>query len=426
MSLVDGKKELKKYTRQIVSIIVVLLGMGLLTLYSVADGNFWLKQGIFALVTGSIVFGVFKLLDLKFFQNFAWLFYIVNIFLLIALKFLGTTILGSQRWIKLGPLSIQPSEFAKVFLIIFLAAWLSKYPIRNFFDIVKALVLISIPSALVLIQPDLGTTLVYIAICFGMLYWAGARLIELLILISPILAAICSALDPVLFSYHGGTINFQITLPLVIFVLVFFSSLYFFLRAWTSPWLSSIVFALLGVNALAVVFRELVWGLLKEYQQKRLTIFLDPYADPLGAGYQFIQSIYAIGSGGLTGKGIKGGELTQGQFVPEQHTDFIFSAIGEEYGMIGTFIVVFLFMILLFNLIRVADLCQNSYVSLLAVGTFSMLFFHIFVNIGMNLSVMPITGVPLPFMSYGGSAMLVNIFLVSLVLLSAQREKIFS
>jgi rod shape determining protein RodA len=422
----DGKKELKKYSRQVIYIILVLLGMGLLTLYSVSGGAFWIKQAVFAGLGATIVYTIFKLLDLKFFQDFSWVFYIVNIALLIALKFLGTTILGSQRWIKLGPLSIQPSEFAKVFLIIFLAAWLSKYPIRNFVDIVKALVLISIPSFLVLIQPDLGTTLVYIAICFGMLYWAGARLIELLILLSPILAAVCSALNPVLFSYQGGAINFQVTLPLVIFIAVFFSSLYFFLKAWTSPWISSVVFVLLGVNALAVVFRELVWGLLKEYQQKRLTIFLDPYADPLGAGYQFIQSIYAIGSGGLTGKGIGAGDLTQGQFVPEQHTDFIFSAIGEEYGLIGTFIVVILFTALLFNLIRIAGVCKNEFVSLLAIGTFSMLFFHVFVNIGMNLSVMPITGVPLPFMSYGGSSMLVNIFLISLVLLCAKREKIFS
>lgn len=424
--MMQAKKELQRYSKQMIYSVVVLLAMGLLTLFSVSGGDFWMKQAIYAGLAAFIVFLIFRLLDLKFFQDFSWLFYVVNIVLLIALKFLGTTILGSQRWIKLGPLSIQPSEFAKVFLIIFLAAWLSKYPIKNFMDIVKALVLISVPSLLVLIQPDLGTTLVYIAICFGMLYWAGARLLELLILISPILAAICSALDPVLFSYEGGVINFQITLPLVIFIVIFFGSLYVFFKAWTSPWLSLMVFSLFATNIFAVVFRELVWGLLKEYQQKRLTIFLNPYADPLGAGYQFIQSIYAIGSGGLTGKGIKAGELTQGEFVPEQHTDFIFSAIGEEYGLIGAAIVLVLFSIVLLNLVRIAELSKSSFVSLLAIGVFSMQFFHVFVNIGMNLSVMPITGVPLPFMSYGGSAMLVNIFLISLVLLGARREKIFN
>lgn len=415
------KKELKKYSEQIFYIVLILLAIGVLTLYSASEGTFWLKQIIYTGVSASIIFTIFKLFDLKFFNNFYWLFYAVNIALLVALKFTGITILGSQRWIRLGGLSIQPSEFAKAFLILFLAAWLSRYPIRNFFDITKALILIGIPSILVLIQPDLGTTLVYLAICFGMLYWAGARLIELVVLISPILAAICSSLSPVLFSYQGEVIHFQITIALVVFMVVFFSSLYFFFKAWTSPLLSSIVFVLLGINSLAVVFRELVWGLLKEYQQQRLTIFLNPYADPLGAGYQFIQSIYAIGSGGLLGKGLKSGDLTQGQFVPEQHTDFIFSAIGEELGLVGTIVIVVLFSILLFNLVRIADTAKSPFVSLLSIGTFSMLFFHIFVNIGMNLSVMPITGVPLPFMSYGGSAMLVNLFLVSLVLLSARR-----
>lgn len=422
----DGKKELKKYAKQMIFVVLILLSLSLVTLFSVAGGSFWMKQVLNIVVAGPLVFLIFKLLDVKLFQDLSWLFYIINIFLLVALKFLGTTVLGSQRWIKLGPLSIQPSEFAKVFLIIFLAAWLSKYPIRGFMDIVKSLILISIPSLLVLIQPDLGTTLVYIAICFGMLYWAGAKLIELLILISPIIAAICSAFTPVLFNYSGGDIHFQITLPLVIFIVVFFSSLYYFLRAWTSPWLSSFVFVVFSANIFAVVFRELFWGLLKTYQQKRLTMFLNPYADPLGAGYQFIQSIYAIGSGGFFGKGIRSGDLTQGQFVPEQHTDFIFSGIGEEYGFLGSVLVVVLFAVLLFNIIRIASLVKNEFVSLLAVGTFSMLFFHVFVNIGMNLSIMPITGVPLPFMSYGGSAMLVNIFLISLVLNSAFKEKVFS
>ena len=206
----DNKVQVKKYSQNIVFTIVALLGLGFLTLYSVLDGALCLKQAILTTFAIGVVFVTFKVFDLKFFQEYSWLFYIANILLLLLLKFMGTTVLGAQRWIKLGPVSLQPSEFAKVFLIIFLAAWLSKYPIRSFIDIVKALVLIAIPSFLVLIQPDLGTTLVYLAICFGMLYWAGARLIELVILISPIVAAICSALNPVLFSYHGDLINFQI------------------------------------------------------------------------------------------------------------------------------------------------------------------------------------------------------------------------
>jgi rod shape determining protein RodA len=422
---VEQQKDLKNFVLMAIISVALLITSGLFVLSSVAEGHFLVKQFVFAAVAGFVVFCVFKFLSLKAFKNFYWLFYIINIFLLVFLKFMGVSVLGSQRWIRLGPVSLQPSEFAKVFLIIFLAAWLSKFPIKNFKDVIKALFLIAIPSFLVLIQPDLGTTLVYFFICFVMLYWAGAKFIELLILVSPVIAAICSTFGSVVFSYQGNFINFQITNVLLIFLVIFFAFLYFSFQAWKSPLMSSIFFVLFGVNIFAVVFRELVWGLLKEYQQKRLTVFLDPYADPLGAGYQFIQSIYAIGSGGFFGKGFNAGDLTQGQFVPEQHTDFIFSAIGEEFGFFGTSFVLILFTSLLFSLVSIAKNTKNTFISLIAVGAFAMFFFHIFVNIGMNLSVMPITGVPLPFISYGGSAMLVNLFLLTLVLKSSIQEKTF-
>ncbi len=172
-----------------------------------------------------------------------------------------------------------------------------------------------------------------------------------------------------------------------------------------------------------MMFKSIAWGFLKEYQQKRLTIFLDPHQDPLGAGYHIIQSLYAIGSGGLFGKGLKSGDLTQGQFVPEQHTDFVFSSIGEELGFFGAIALVLLYTWLCLNIISVAKESKDRFVSFICIGTFSMMFFHIFVNIGMNLSIMPITGVPLPFMSYGGSSMLVNLFLISLVMKGAKQVK---
>jgi rod shape determining protein RodA len=172
-----------------------------------------------------------------------------------------------------------------------------------------------------------------------------------------------------------------------------------------------------------MIFKTTAWGLLKEYQQKRLTIFLDPYVDPLGAGYHIIQSLYAIGSGGFFGFGLKEGDMTQGQFVPEQHTDFIFSAIGEEFGFVGTLFTISLFVFLCIQLINRAKITNDKFSSLLCIGTLSMLLFHIFVNIGMNLSIMPITGVPLPFISYGGSALLVNLFLISLIIKTSSERK---
>lgn len=396
--------------------VLMILTVSYVTLSSVVAGRFLFKQMAFSLIAFVIVYVSYKIFDLSFYFRYSLLIYFLNIALLLALKFFGHTVMGSQRWLKLGPLSLQPSELAKVALIIFLAAWLSKRPIKSYWDIFQTLALVSVPAALVLIQPDLGTTLVYIAISFGMLFWAGAKIIELLILVSPLVTAILSSFGYKLMEYHNGRIDFALTVPALVFLVFLFVAVTIYYKAWTSPWLSSGVFALLSFNAVVVVFRTIAWGLLREYQQKRLTIFLDPYVDPLGAGYHIIQSLYAIGSGGFIGQGLKNGDLTQGQFVPEQHTDFIFSGLGEEFGFIGTFLLLALFAWLCINIINRARFVKDRFVSLLAIGIFSMFIFHIFINVGMNLSLMPITGVPLPFMSYGGSALLVDMFLISLII----------
>jgi rod shape determining protein RodA len=400
-----------------------LIAIGLLALSSAAGGLFFFKQLIFILVSLIIIYFIYKIIDISFYENFYFLIYFFNIALLVLLKFMGSTVLGSQRWLKLGPISIQPSEIAKICLIIFLASWLSKNPIRSFWDIFKTSVIVTPPAVLVLIQPDLGTTLVYGAICVGMLFWAGAKLIELLIILSPIFTAILSSIGTILFHYEKGFINFNLTLPVLIYFIALTLTTVIYYKAWRSPIIATLIFTLITTNIIVMIFRTVAWDLLKEYQQKRLTIFLDPYVDPLGAGYHIIQSLYAIGSGGFFGFGLKEGDMTQGQFVPEQHTDFIFSAIGEEFGFIGCLMTIGLFIILCIQLINRAKITNDKFTSLICIGTLSMLLFHIFVNIGMNLSIMPITGVPLPFISYGGSAMLVNLFLISLIIKTSSEKK---
>jgi rod shape determining protein RodA len=400
-----------------------LIAIGLLALSSAAGGLFFFKQLIFILVSLIIIYFIYKIIDISFYENFSFLIYSFNIILLVLLKFMGSTVLGAQRWLKLGPISIQPSEIAKICLIVFLASWLSKNPIRSFWDIFKTTVLVTPPALLVLIQPDLGTTLVYGAICVGMLFWAGAKLIELLIILSPVFTAILSSIGTILFHYEKGFINFNLTIPVLIYFVALTLATVIYYKAWRSPILATLIFTLISTNIVVMIFRTIAWALLKEYQQKRLTIFLDPYVDPLGAGYHIIQSLYAIGSGGIFGFGLKEGDMTQGQFVPEQHTDFIFSAIGEEFGFIGCLITITLFIFLCIQLINRAKHTNDKFASLICIGTLSMLLFHIFVNIGMNLSIMPITGVPLPFISYGGSAMLVNIFLISLIIKTSSEKK---
>lgn len=401
---------------EIIALIAAIMMIGFVALSTAGGGGFLIKQILFTVFAIILVGLLYRFLSLDFFERYSLVIYLFNIGLLFILKLFGSTVLGSQRWLKLGPISVQPSEIAKACLIICLAAWLTRHPIRNFVDIFKAIGIVSIPALMVVIQPDLGTTLVYIAICFGMLFWAGAKLVELLVLVSPLATAILSSVGHKLIEYHSGGLHFSVTVPVVIFLVALFCTLVYYYRAWNSPLNSAAIIGLLGLNGVVMVFRALAWGLLKDYQQKRLTIFLDPYVDPLGSGYHIIQSLYAIGSGGFLGRGLKNGDLTQGNFVPEQHTDFIFSAIGEELGFIGGALTITLYALLCLKIISRAKLAREKFGSLIAIGTFSMLFFHIFVNIGMNLSLMPITGVPLPFLSYGGSSLVVNLFLISLVL----------
>lgn len=400
----------------LVNAITALLFISLATLSSAAENGLAIKQAIFILMSLGLGVLSFRMLDLSFYKIHANSIYIFNLVLLIALKFFGATVLGSQRWLQLGPINIQPSEIAKVCLIIYLAHWLEKNPIRNFIDIIKTLLIVAPPAILVVIQPDLGTTLVYIAITLGMLLGAGAKLIEIAILISPIISAVLSLLGTKLIEYQNGNINFSLTAPLIAFLLILIGFAVHQFKAWKKPWISLSLFGVVLINLLGIIMRSFAWNFLKDYQQKRLTIFMDPYVDPLGAGYHIIQSLYAIGSGGLWGKGYKSGELTQGNFVPEQHTDFIYSAIGEEWGFIGAGLVLVLYGIVLIKIIDIARSNNNKFAQLITLGVFAKLFFHIFVNIGMTLSVMPITGVPLPFLSYGGSALLVDMFLISLVI----------
>jgi rod shape determining protein RodA len=406
---------LRLLDRLLIINISLILVFGLTALSSSAGGKFFLKQLIYIPISLIVVYFTYNFCSLEFYKRSANLIYWLNIGLLIILKFFGTTQLGSQRWLMIGPISVQPSELAKICLIIFLAKILSQKEIRSYFDIVKVFAYIALPSLLVLIQPDLGTTLVYIAITFGMLFWAGAKLIQLLTICSPIICAICSSLGYKIIDYHNTYIDLVVTVPALIFLMFFTVLIIFHYKVWSSPSKTLITMMLLFVEFLAILYRPSIWGLLKDYQQKRLTIFLDPYSDPLGAGYHIIQSLYAIGNGGFIGTGLRSGDLSQGSFVPEQHTDFIFSLVGEELGFIGTGCVIFLYALLCIQIIMRARNSDNKFHSLLAIGIFSMFIFHIFVNIGMNLSLMPITGVPLPFLSYGGTSLLVNTFLMSLV-----------
>jgi rod shape determining protein RodA len=324
-----------------------------------------------------------------------WLTYALTNLSLIAVMVNGVTAKGAQRWITIGGFNVQPSEFAKLGVIITLAALLHNKDTANLRAVLRTLAITAVPWGLVFLQPDLGTSLVFGVITIAMLYWANANPGWLLLLLSPLISAIL----------------FHIYLPAWIVFAIAMVAI-----AWlTLPMkpLSSLI--ALGINCAAVELGNIFWGLLKDYQKDRLILFLNPEKDPLGGGYHLIQSRIAIGAGGMWGKGFNHGTQTQLNFIPEQHTDFIFSAVGEEWGFMGSLVLLLVFWLICLRLVLIALQSKDNFGSLLAVGILAMIAFQIVVNISMTIGLAPITGIPLPWMSYGRSALLTNFIAIGLV-----------
>jgi rod shape determining protein RodA len=324
-----------------------------------------------------------------------WGIYAVVNLLLVAVLFVGTVGLGAQRWITIFGFSIQPSEFAKLGLIITLAAMLSRRNASTLWGVLMALTVTVLPWALVFIQPDLGTSLVFGAITLGMLYWANCNPGWLVLLVSPVVAAIL----------------FHLALPVWLVWSVLMRVVAWFTLPW--QWFSTAI-ATAG-NLVCGKIGDIFWGLLQDYQKDRLILFLDPDKDPLGGGYHLIQSRIAIGAGKLWGQGLGEGSQTQLNFIPEQHTDFIFSAIGEEWGFIGGITVLVIYWVICFRLVVIAQNAKDDFGSLLTIGVLSMILFQVTINVGMTIGLAPVTGIPLPWLSYGRSALLTNFIALGLV-----------
>jgi rod shape determining protein RodA len=324
-----------------------------------------------------------------------WPIYIIINLSLIAVRFIGTTGLGAQRWINIGGFYLQPSEFAKIGMIITLAALLQATTTPTVGDLLRMLAIVAVPWGLVFAEPNLGTSLVFGAIAMGMFYWGNVNPGWLILLFSPLISVLLN----------------NISMPIWIGWVVLAGLIAWRTLPW--PWLGA--FGTVLVNVVSGHVGQVFWGLLKDYQKMRLTGFLNPEKDPLGSGYHLIQSRIAIGAGELKGRGLFHGTQTQLNFIPEQHTDFIFSAIGEELGFIGCICVLFVFWIICLRLVIIAQTANDNFGSLLAIGVLSMLIFQVFVNIGMNIGLAPVTGIPLPFLSYGNASLLSNFIGLGLV-----------
>ncbi|MEX0907960.1 MAG: rod shape-determining protein RodA [Gemmatimonadota bacterium] len=318
--------------------------------------------------------------------------YIVGLLVLAATLVIGTgggTAASMKGWLRVGGFAVQPSQFANVATVLMLGrtmgAW-RENP-QAVWDLWKPIVIAIVPMMLVLAQPDLGTAMVFGGVLLATLYWAGTPLGILFLLLSPALG--------LAFAYVGTWIY-----SIYMILLCAFLWLY---RARLSEW---VVVLLLNVAMGTIAWP--LWNSLEDYQQMRLVSFVNPELDRQGSGYQVIQSKVAIGSGGLFGQGFNEGPHKRLRFLPEQHTDFIYAVIGEETGLIGAGLVLLAFLVILWRLVKLAERLPDPFAGIVVFGIAGAWFTHILVNVGMTLGVMPVTGIPLPFLSYGGSFLLAS------------------
>ena len=326
--------------------IVMLAAIGVVMLFSAANGNWspWAINHLIRFGMGFAVMIILALIDIKFLLRYAYLFYFATLFLLIVVEVAGHTGMGATRWINLGFIKLQPSEFMKIAMVLVLARYFhtsSLQSIESIRGIIPPLLMAVVPAALIILQPDLGTALMLL--------------------------------------FTTGAIFFVVGVQIWKFVAVFIGG---------------------------VITIPFAWHFLHEYQQNRVLTFLNPERDPLGAGYHIIQSKIALGSGGVFGKGFLNGSQSHLNFLPEKHTDFIFTMLSEEFGMVGAVCVVVLNILILAYSYSFALKSTSYFGKLLAIGLAANYFMYVFINISMVLGLLPVVGIPLPLISYGGTVML--------------------
>ena len=366
----------------------------------------WLLMGIV------ILLGIVSI-PTRFYFTISYVVYGLSLLLLTAIIFVGETSKGAERWIRLGPVNFQPSEFAKIGLLLALARFLSsrRISLQRPASLVVPLLLIGVPFGLVMQQPDLGTAMIFCALSLPMFYWAGLSVVEIFFLVSPLISLVLSGLPLYLAFGTEESVSVLSAIPWGAFFVLLCLVLYML-----KPPLFITGF-FVAVNIVTAGVTTVVWNsVLQDYQKRRIISFINPQADPFGAGYQVIQSRVAIGSGHLFGKGYLKGTQTRLSFLPEQHTDFIFSVLGEQFGLVGSFCVIALFTFLLIRALLITRVIKNRFTNLLITGCVAIMAFHIFINIAMTLGMMPVTGVPLPFLSYGGTFTITIAVLVGFVL----------
>ena len=346
----------------IVALVTAISGFGFLMLYSVAGGSMkpWASPQIQRFGLGVALMMGMAMVPIWFWRNLAVVGYLLALALLLLVEFIGVERNGSQRWLDLGPIDLQPSELMKIALVVLLAAyydWLPLNKVSKPLWIIFPLLFIAAPAYLVLSQPDLGTTVLLVSGGGALMFLAGVH--------------------------------------------------------WA--YFASVIAGALGLVTAVIQTRSTTWQMLKDYQYRRIDTFIDPTQDPLGAGYHITQAKIALGSGGWTGRGFMQGTQSRLNFLPEKHTDFIFTTLAEEFGFIGAFGLLILYTLIIIFCVQSAITNKDRFASLVTMGVAVTFFLFFAVNMAMVMGLAPVVGVPLPLVSYGGSAMLVLMVAFGLV-----------
>ncbi|MDP8200509.1 MAG: rod shape-determining protein RodA [Candidatus Tenebribacter burtonii] len=402
---------MKKFEWMIFGLLILLMFIGIISIYTASSSrigddflfaNYYIKQFIWIIISMLILLILLKIpnvvVEISIFPI-----YFFTILLLILVLFLPE-IKGSHRWMSLGPINFQPSELAKLFTILVLSKFISKPFLSDGQILFRSFIITLIPVILILLEPDLGTALIFFVILFSILLVSDLPKFYLILIVSPIISIIFS------FSYW----------MFIIYALILIYLLY------RSNLDKVIIGFVVAINTFIFFITPIFWNNLKDYQQNRILTFINPMRDPFGAGYQIIQSKIAIGSGGIFGKGFLMGTQKNMNFLPEHHTDFIFSVIGEEFGFFGCLFILLIYFLFLYKIAKsIIKIKQKEY-RFVSVGILAYITFQIFINIGMNLGIVPTTGIPLPFISYGGSNLLINVMAIGFILKYLKERSIFA
>lgn len=386
---------------------LLLSVIGILLIYSAQHHSddpsmrmYYAKQSIWLIIALAAFIGTISLPP-RFYDFIAYLFYTLMVILLAAVVVTGSKHGGAARWFSIGPVNFQPSEFAKLAVLLALARFFAytKRPPESKRRLAISFLFVAVPVGLIMRQPDLGTSLVYFVLLFSLWFFSGLRPLYLILIVSPLVSMVAA-------SHWASWAVYFLLLLILLFV--------------GRPSLSFGVMVTV-VNLVFGILTPLVWNRLADYQKMRILIFLDPGRDPQRAGYQIIQSIISIGSGGIYGKGYLDGSQTRLEYLPVRHTDFVFSVLGEEIGFVGGLIVIGLFAFIIFRGIKIAARCRSTFLATVAWGVVTVIFFQMVVNIGMAIGLMPVTGLPLPFVSYGGTSLVFFWVLIGLLILADSR-----